>query len=156
MEKSAGATIDVSVDCVVFGFDGESLNALLIEQGLPETGTLTAEKTQIALPGDMVLEDESLDDSAARVLKELTSLEGIYLKQFHTFGNPQRVKGLKDQDWLRSFRANPDRFGDEVVVRQSPSEQPSSCGGPNSSVSRQPHEGLPQPRPRTKHARARW
>lgn len=109
MERSATATIDVSVDCVVFGFDGESLNVLLIEQGLPESGVLTAEKTQIALPGDMVLEDESLNDSAARVLKELTSLEGIYLKQFHTFGDPQRVKGLKDQDWLRSFRVNPDR-----------------------------------------------
>ena len=139
MEKSAGATIDVSVDCVVFGFDGESLNALLIEQGLPETGTLTAEKTQIALPGDMVLEDESLDDSAARVLKELTSLEGIYLKQFHTFGNPQRVKGLKDQDWLRSFRANPDRRVITVayyslVKMDEYQPQPSSFAGNTSWV----------------------
>lgn len=109
MEHQHLPHIDISVDCVVFGFDGESLNVLLIEQRLPEKGLLTPEKLQMALPGDMVLENESLDDSAARVLKELTSLEGIYLKQFHTFGDPERVKGLKDLDWLRSFRANPDR-----------------------------------------------
>lgn len=101
--------IDVSVDCVVFGFDGEGLKVLLIEQRVPESGTLSAEKVQMALPGDLVLEEESLDDSAARVLRELTSLEGIYLKQFHTFGDPNRVRGLKDRDWLRTFRANPDR-----------------------------------------------
>jgi 8-oxo-dGTP diphosphatase len=109
MATETNIHIDISVDCVVFGFDGEGLNVLLIEQRVPESGGLSPEKLQIALPGDMVLEDESLDESAARVLRELTSLEGIYLKQFHTFGDPQRVKGLKDQDWLRSFRANPDR-----------------------------------------------
>jgi 8-oxo-dGTP diphosphatase len=109
MNIQTNALIDISVDCVVFGFDGESLNVLFIEQRLPDSGSLSPEKLQIALPGDMVLEDESLDDSAARVLKELTSLEGIYLKQFYTFGDPNRVKGLKDQDWLRSFRVNPDR-----------------------------------------------
>ncbi len=139
MERSATATIDVSVDCVVFGFDGESLNVLLIEQGLPESGVLTAEKTQIALPGDMVLEDESLNDSAARVLKELTSLEGIYLKQFHTFGDPQRVRGLKDQDWLRSFRVNPDRRVITVayyslVKMDEYQPQPSSFAGNTSWV----------------------
>lgn len=109
MDTSTTPHIDISVDCVVFGFDGESLNVLLIEQRIPEKGGLSQEQLQMALPGDMVLEAESLDESAARVLKELTSLEGIYLKQFHTFGDPNRVKGLKDQDWLRSFRANPDR-----------------------------------------------
>ncbi len=109
MEKDTVTHIDLSVDCVVFGFDGESLNILLIEQRVPEGGTLSPDKLQMALPGDMVIEDESLDNSAARVLKELTSLEGIYLKQFYTFGDPERVRGLKDRDWLRSFRANPDR-----------------------------------------------
>lgn len=109
MDNLQSPPIDISVDCVVFGFDGESLNVLLIEQGLPSQGNLSADKLQMALPGDMVLENESLDNSAERVLKELTSLEGIYLKQFHTFGDPNRVKSLKDRDWLRSFRPFPDR-----------------------------------------------
>lgn len=107
MDRYTVNGIDISVDCVVFGFDGESLKLLLIEQSPAEN--LPKEKLQFALPGDLVQEEEGLDDSAARVLKELTSLEGIYLKQFHTFGDPNRVKGLKDQDWLRSFRAKPDQ-----------------------------------------------
>jgi 8-oxo-dGTP diphosphatase len=54
-------------------------------------------------------DDESLDDAARRVLHELTTLEGIYLKQFQAFGDPNRVRGLKDQEWLRSFRNHPER-----------------------------------------------
>jgi hypothetical protein len=38
---------NVSVDCVVFGFDNEKLNVLLIEQKMANK-----EKVQFALPGD--------------------------------------------------------------------------------------------------------
>ncbi len=107
MDKQAVNGLDISVDCVIFGFDGESLKLLLIEQRAG--ADFPKDKLQMALPGDLVQANEGLDESAARVLTELTSLEGIYLKQFHTFGDPNRVKGLKDQDWLRSFRANPDQ-----------------------------------------------
>jgi len=106
--ESTVANLEVSVDCVVFGFDDDRLKALLIEQKLPNNGHLSIDKLQMAIPGDLVLEEESLDECAARVLIELTSLDGIYLKQFHTFGDPERVKHLKDRDWLRSFRANPE------------------------------------------------
>lgn len=97
---------DISVDCVIFGFDFvcQELKILIIEQKEKDRPI----KVQFALPGDLIQSDESLDDAAERVLKELTNLEGIYMKQFHSFGAPDRVKGLKDQDWLRSFRANPD------------------------------------------------
>lgn len=94
---------NVSVDCVVFGFDEEKLKVLLIEQ---KTSTSTSQAL-FALPGDLVLEDEDLDASASRVLKELTNLEGIYLKQFHAFGHPSRVKDVKDQEWLRTQRDVP-------------------------------------------------
>jgi 8-oxo-dGTP diphosphatase len=93
---------NVSTDCVVFGFDEEKLKVLLIEQR--KIGDF---KVQYALPGDHVLENEGLDSSASRVLKELTNLEGIYLKQFQTFGDPDRLKDIKDQEWLRTFRADP-------------------------------------------------
>lgn len=99
--------MDVSVDCVIFGFDENKLKVLLIEQKQPQ-GQKSI-KLQKALPGDLVGDEESLDASAARVLLELTTLEGIYLKQFYSFGNPERVRGLKDQEWLRSFRAHPER-----------------------------------------------
>jgi 8-oxo-dGTP diphosphatase len=93
---------NVSVDCVVFGFNNKCLNVLLIEQ--KDFGQLNK---QFALPGDLVMEDEGLDQAANRVLKELTQIEGIYLHQFHAFGDPQRVKSIKDIAWLQSYRENP-------------------------------------------------
>lgn len=94
---------NVSVDCVVFGFDNENLNVLLIQQKALATGQLS----QFALPGDLVMEDESLDEAANRVLFELTQLTGITLRQFHAFGDPNRVKNIKDLQWLQSYRENP-------------------------------------------------
>ncbi len=109
MTEKPSTGMDISVDCVLFGFDGERLNVLLIEQKSPEVAKSSITKSQMALPGDLVLDGEDLDESAERVLEELTSLQGVYLKQFKTFGDPNRVRGLKDQEWLRAFRANPKR-----------------------------------------------
>jgi 8-oxo-dGTP diphosphatase len=95
---------NVSTDCVVFGFDQDELKVLLIEQKSEPSQGL---KIQYALPGDLVLQDEALDEAAERVLFELTQLKGIYLKQFYTFGSVDRVKNVKDQDWLRTFREDP-------------------------------------------------
>ncbi|GCD77448.1 DNA mismatch repair protein MutT [Thermaurantimonas aggregans] len=94
---------NVSVDCVVFGFDNERLNVLLIEQK-PLNKSI---KPQSALPGDLVMEDESLDQAANRVLRELTGLKGIYLCQFKAFGDPQRVRDVKDLAWLQTYREYP-------------------------------------------------
>lgn len=93
---------NVSVDCVVFGFDNEKLNILLIRQKLKDP-----DKSQLALPGDLIRNDESLDEAATRVLKEISGLTGIYLKQFKAFGDPQRVSDIKDLDFLMSYRAQP-------------------------------------------------
>lgn len=93
---------NVSVDCVVFGFDNRSLNVLLIEQ--KDLGQINK---QFALPGDLVMEDEGLDQAANRVLQELTQISGIFLHQFHAFGDPDRVKNIKDIAWLQSYRENP-------------------------------------------------
>jgi 8-oxo-dGTP diphosphatase len=98
------ANLNVSVDCVVFGYTEDHLKVLLIEQK-----KLTPnQNVMLALPGDLILDGESTDDSAGRVLKELTSLEGLFLKQFYTFSDPNRVSDLKDKEWLRSFRENPE------------------------------------------------
>ena len=93
---------NVSVDCVVFGFDNERLNLLLIEQKLNNRDLI-----QCALPGDLINDLESLDEAGIRVLKELTDLDGIFLKQLKAFGDPNRVKDVKDIEWLKSFRAAP-------------------------------------------------
>jgi 8-oxo-dGTP diphosphatase len=92
---------NVSVDCVVFGFDGQKLNVLLIEQ--EDFG----QACRLALPGDHLEDEEDLDQSAARVLRELTGLSGLYLQQCGTFGNPNRVKDPKDLPWLTHVRKDP-------------------------------------------------
>lgn len=98
---------DVSVDCVVFGFDENALElkVLLIKRGLGEGEE--GNPGMYALPGNLVFEDEGLHQAAERVLNELTGLRDVYLKQFFAFGSPNRVKDLKDQEWLRAFRQDP-------------------------------------------------
>jgi len=101
-------TLHLSVDCVVFGYDDDGLKVLLINQKDTSDGTKsTAPMSQ--LPGDLILIDEGLDEAAERVLYELTQIKGVYLKQFKAYGDPNRVKDLKDRSWLRSVRANPEQ-----------------------------------------------
>ncbi|MEN0056206.1 MAG: NUDIX domain-containing protein [Mucilaginibacter sp.] len=74
----------LAVDCIVFGFDGEVLKLLLIKRGFqPEKGNWS-------LMGGFVQDTESLDQAANRILKQLTGLEGVYLEQLFTFGEPTR------------------------------------------------------------------
>jgi 8-oxo-dGTP diphosphatase len=74
----------LTVDCVVFGLDAESLKVLLIERrGEPFPGCW-------ALPGGFVDEGEAPLDAARRELEEETSLADIYLEQLYTFGRPGR------------------------------------------------------------------
>lgn len=94
---------NISVDCVVFGFDNERLNVLLIEKTTP-----SKKIRQSAIPGDLITNDEGLDEAANRVLKELTGLEGIFLQQYRAFGDPDRLRDDKDIEWLQAYRENPE------------------------------------------------
>lgn len=100
----------VSVDCVIFGYDFKELKVLLIERNY-ERSPKTSRRQKITdwlLPGDLVRDDENLDASARRVLKELTGLDNIYLEQFYAFGAPDRVRKKPDIEWLKSIRAHPE------------------------------------------------
>ncbi len=91
----------VSVDCVVFGFEFGRLNVLLIERNMQFEGR---EYNDLKLPGDLVSKDENLDTAATRVLRELTGLENIYLKQYGAIGSPHRLKRqARDMEWLKSI-----------------------------------------------------
>jgi 8-oxo-dGTP diphosphatase len=96
----------VSVDCVIFGYEEEQLKLLLIRRALNHSEHNS--DRFLALPGDLVLEDEDLNQAAKRVLKELTGLDNVFLEQFAAFGAPERVKKEKDKQWLRSVRENPE------------------------------------------------
>lgn len=74
----------VSVDCVVFGYDGMQLQVALIERKkAPFIG-------QWALPGGFLEGDETAEQAALRELQEETGLHDIYLEQFHVFSKPGR------------------------------------------------------------------
>lgn len=97
---------NVSVDCVIFGFNGEKLKVLLIDRGHVLNEPHGAQV--YALPGNLIRDDEALDDAAQRVLRELTGLNDIYLEQFRSFGDPERLTKADDYAWLKSIRAQPD------------------------------------------------
>lgn len=74
----------VTVDCAVFGFDGDVLKLLLIQRRIePYQG-------KWALPGGFVGIDESVDAAAKRELREETGIAEAYLEQLYTFGAPNR------------------------------------------------------------------
>ena len=105
-KNSSSKTLNenISVDCVVFGFDGTELHVLLIDREDEMRNVASA----YALPGNLIYDQENLNQAAERVLKELTGLSDIYLEQFGAFGDPNRIKKKEDQPWLKAVRTNPD------------------------------------------------
>lgn len=74
----------LTVDVVIFTLREEKLQVLLIERLEPPF------RGCWALPGGFVQMDESLEDAAARELREETGLKQVYLEQLYTYGDPQR------------------------------------------------------------------
>ena len=69
---------------MIFGFNGERLQVLLIERGIEPY------KGRWAFPGGFLKMDETAEEGALRELKEETGLESAYIEQLHTFSNPNR------------------------------------------------------------------
>lgn len=101
----------ISVDCVVLGFDGKQLNALLIKRNGIENGE---EFHDMKLPGSLIYQDEDLDEAAKRVLHELTGLQNVNLTQFKAFGSKGRTSNPKDVHWLE--RATREHIGSIITV----------------------------------------
>lgn len=77
----------IAVDCIILGFDGKDLKALLIKRGFqPELGNWS-------LMGGFVKEKESVDAAAFRILEVLTGMKNIYLEQLYSFGEVNRDPG---------------------------------------------------------------
>ena len=78
-------SLALSVDCVVFGFDGDKIKVLLIERNAePFNGCW-------ALPGDLVHPEKDLKESVNAVLYGLTGLSNLYFEQVETFGEGIRI-----------------------------------------------------------------
>lgn len=66
-----------TLECVIFGYENKQLKVLLTK--LKGVGW--------GVPSGYVKREEALTDAVNRILKERTSLDNIFLKQFHTFGD---------------------------------------------------------------------
>tara|TARA_R110002050_G_scaffold59259_1_gene132542 strand:- start:1801 stop:2529 length:729 start_codon:yes stop_codon:yes gene_type:complete len=73
----------LSIDCVIFGYDDNQLKVLVPKLALKD-GYWT-------LPGGFILQEESIDQAAKRILKERTGINNIFLEQYHVFGEVSRT-----------------------------------------------------------------
>ena len=103
---------NISVDCVIFGFDFDKLNVILVSRTLNDPDSGEEIISDFTLTGNHVYREEQLEDAAKRVLFDLTGLENIYLEQFMTTGDPNRLRNATDQLWLKKSGKNPE---DRVV-----------------------------------------
>jgi 8-oxo-dGTP diphosphatase len=77
----------IAVDCILLGFDGKDLKALLVKRGFePGSGAWS-------LMGGFVKKQESVETAAFRILEVLTGITNIYLEQLHSFGEVDRDPG---------------------------------------------------------------
>ena len=104
---------NISIDCVIFGFDFDQLNVLLVERKLVDEATNKTLIDDWTLTGYHIYNDEDVDTAAARILKKLSGLDHIYLEQFYTFGGVNRLNNPKDKLWLKNQQEG---FSDRVVT----------------------------------------
>ena len=74
----------VAVDCVILGYQDEEIKLLLYPRSFEPY------KGKWSLLGGFVEDNESADEAAARILKQTTGLEEIYLEQVSVFSDPNR------------------------------------------------------------------
>lgn len=89
----------VSVDCVILGYDGESLQVLLSRRGseAPEE-----QYNNLKLPGRLLHTDEDLDDAALDIISSYTGKHHPLCKQFRAYGSLTRTQNPKDVRWLEN------------------------------------------------------
>lgn len=86
LAQATDSVIDaISIDCVIFGFNKGNLEVLLVQHGQGDS------KGQWGLPGGWMKKGEGIDESASRLLEDLTGLSNVFLEQLKVFGAPNRV-----------------------------------------------------------------
>lgn len=127
---------NLTVDCAIFGYHDGVLKLLLVKNKVV---------TKWCLPGGYVRNDENLDQAAARVTMERTGLENLFLKQFKTFGDPDRNNNkafdrqsffeltginMPEHNWLTGKTASVGFYAISDIVNATPDPDffSSECG----------------------------
>ncbi len=75
---------NVSIDCVIFGFENGVLEVLLIKRAIEPS------ESEWALPGGFILKNEELNHAAERILNETSGVKNIFMEQLSVFGDVNR------------------------------------------------------------------
>ncbi|MGL5937323.1 MAG: NUDIX hydrolase [Phocaeicola sp.] len=103
----------LAVDCIIFGFDEGELKVLLLKRNFePALG-------KWSLMGGFLQKEESLDQAAQRVLKELTGLENLYMEQVGTFGEIERDPGERVVSVAYYALINVNEYDRELVQKHN-------------------------------------
>src|SRR3984957_7035336 len=73
----------VSIDCAIFGYHDQQLKLLLIRHKFMNGW---------CLPGGYIKRTETLVEAAARIVRERTGIDNLFLQQFKTFGDTDRAQ----------------------------------------------------------------
>lgn len=101
----------VSVDCIVFGFDGRELRVLIGRRKM-EPG-----RGEWSVYGGFVRSNESIDDAANRVLFELAGLRNLYIHQVGAFGRVDRDPGERVISIVYYALINVNAYNEELRER---------------------------------------
>jgi 8-oxo-dGTP diphosphatase len=74
----------VTVDLAIFTVNNDKLKVMLIKRAEQPF------QSAWSMPGGFLLQNESLEEAAHRVLREKTGVENVYMEQLYTFGDPKR------------------------------------------------------------------
>lgn len=103
----------VGIDCIIFGFDKNQLNLLLLKRNFEPA------KGRWSLMGGFIQEGESADDAAKRVLAELTGLQNVYMEHIGAFGAVDRDLGERVISLAYYALINIDEYDRELVQRHN-------------------------------------
>jgi 8-oxo-dGTP diphosphatase len=96
----------LSVDVALLTVHEGRVHALLLPRERPP------QRGRWALPGGFVGIDEGLDRAAARVLHDRVGLDGVFLEQLYTFGEPRRDPRTRVVTVAYYALIAPERLGD--------------------------------------------
>lgn len=110
-EYSGYSRFLLAVDCIIFGFDGAVLKALLVKRAF------NPGMNKWSLAGGFVQAEEGVEAAAARILDQLTGLSNLYMEQLHCFGDMGRDPGGRVVSVAYFALINIADYG-EAVMRQ--------------------------------------
>ena len=103
----------LAVDCIIFGFQDDRLKLLLQKRDFePYKGAWS-------LVGGFVKENEAVDDTAKRVLTELTGLKDLYMQQVGAFGNLNRDPGERVISVAYYALINIDKYNKDLINKHN-------------------------------------